>query len=115
MSTEFINRYVFPDGQLDSVSNVQRVMEAAGFEVADVEALRPHYQRTLRHWVARLERNRAQALQFANETTYRVWRLYMTACALEFESGRIGIYQILAGRRAAGNLPLPLTRRYMYR
>jgi cyclopropane-fatty-acyl-phospholipid synthase len=115
MSTEFINRYVFPDGQLDCVSNVQRVMEAAGFEIADVEALRPHYQRTLRHWVARLERNRAQALQFANEATYRVWRLYMTACALEFESGRIGIYQILAGRRAAGNLPVPLTRRYMYR
>jgi cyclopropane-fatty-acyl-phospholipid synthase len=115
LATEFINRYVFPDGQLDSVSNVQRVMEAAGFEIADVEALRPHYQRTLQHWVSRLERNRAQALQFANEATYRVWRLYMTACALEFESGRIGIYQILAGRRAAGNLPLPLTRRHLYR
>ena len=42
------------------------------------------------------------------------WRLYMTACALEFEAGPIGIYQILAGKRAAGNLPLPLTRRYMY-
>jgi cyclopropane-fatty-acyl-phospholipid synthase len=114
LSTDFINRYVFPDGQLDDVSNIQRVMESARFEIADVEALRPHYALTLRHWVARLERNRARALQFVNEATYRVWRLYMAACALEFESGHIGIYQILAGKRAPGSLPLPLTRRYMY-
>lgn len=114
MSTEFINRYVFPDGQLDNVSNIQHVMETARFEIADVEALRPHYALTLRHWVDRLERNHALALQFVNEATYRVWRLYMAACALEFESGRVGIYQILAGKRAAGNLPLPLTRRRLY-
>jgi cyclopropane-fatty-acyl-phospholipid synthase len=114
LSTEFINRYVFPDGQLDSVSNIQRVMEVTQFEIADVEALRPHYARTLRHWVARLERNHARELQFVNEATYRVWRLYMAACALDFESGQIGIYQILAGKRAVGSLPLPLTRRYMY-
>ena len=114
MSTEFINRYVFPDGQLDNVSNIQHVMETARFEIADVEALRPHYALTLRHWVERLERNHAQALQFVNEATYRVWRLYMAACALEFESGRVGIYQILAGKRAEGNLRLPLTRRRLY-
>jgi cyclopropane-fatty-acyl-phospholipid synthase len=110
LSTDFINRYVFPDGQLDNVSNIQRVMESVRFEIADVEALRPHYALTLRHWVARLEHNRARALQFVNEATYRVWRLYMAACALEFESGHIGIYQILAGKRAPGSLPLPLTR-----
>jgi cyclopropane-fatty-acyl-phospholipid synthase len=89
-------------------------MERARFEIADVEALRPHYAMTLRHWVARLERNRARALQYVNEATYRVWRLYMAACALEFEAGDIGIYQVLAGKRATGSLPLPLTRRYMY-
>jgi cyclopropane-fatty-acyl-phospholipid synthase len=114
LSTEFINRYVFPDGQLDNISNIQHIMERARFEIADVEALRPHYALTLRHWVARLERNHTQALQFVNEATYRVWRLYMSACALEFESGDIGIYQVLAGKRAAGNLPLPLTRRHLY-
>jgi cyclopropane-fatty-acyl-phospholipid synthase len=114
LSTEFINRYVFPDGQLDNISNVQHAMERARFEIADVEALRPHYALTLRQWVARLERNRARALQYVNEATYRVWRLYMAACALEFEEGGIGIYQVLAGKRAAGNLPLPLTRRYLY-
>jgi cyclopropane-fatty-acyl-phospholipid synthase len=114
VSTEFINRYVFPDGQLDTISNVQRAMERAKFEIADVEGLRPHYAMTLRHWVARLERNRAQALQYVNEATYRVWRLYMSACALQFESGEIGIYQILASRRSAGIPDLPLTRRHLY-
>ena len=59
-STEFINRYVFPDGQLDTVSNLQRGMERARFEIADVEALRPHYALTLRHWVARLEQHHTQ-------------------------------------------------------
>jgi cyclopropane-fatty-acyl-phospholipid synthase len=114
LSTEFINRYVFPDGQLDNISNIQHAMERARFEIADVEALRPHYALTLRHWVAGLERNHARALQYVGEATYRVWRLYMAACALEFEAGDIGIYQVLAGKRVAGNLPLPLTRRYMY-
>ena len=114
LSTEFINRYVFPDGQLDNISNIQHVMERARFEIADVEALRPHYALTLRHWVSRLERNHARALQFVNEATYRVWRLYMAACALEFEAGGVGIYQVLASRRAEGGQPLPLTRRHLY-
>jgi cyclopropane-fatty-acyl-phospholipid synthase len=114
LSTEFINRYVFPDGQLDTISNVQRVMERSKFEIADVEGLRPHYAMTLRHWVARLERNRDRALQYVNEATYRVWRLYMSACALQFESGEIGIYQVLASKRALGIPELPLTRRHLY-
>jgi len=114
VSTEFINRYVFPDGQLDTISNVQRAMEHAKFEIADVEGLRPHYAMTLRYWVGRLEANRARALQYVNEATFRVWRLYMAACALQFESGEIGIYQVLASKRAAGIPDLPLTRRHLY-
>jgi cyclopropane-fatty-acyl-phospholipid synthase len=114
VSTEFINRYVFPDGQLDTISNVQRAMEHAKFEIADVEGLRQHYAMTLRHWVARLEGNRSRALQYVNEATYRVWRLYMSACALQFESGEIGIYQVLANKRSAGVPDLPLTRAHLY-
>jgi cyclopropane-fatty-acyl-phospholipid synthase len=114
ISTEFINRYVFPDGQLDTISNVQRVMEHEKFEIFDVEGLRPHYAMTLRHWVARLESQRSRALQYVNEATYRVWRLYMAACALQFESGEIGIYQVLASKRAVGVPNLPLTRRHLY-
>ncbi len=115
VSTTFINRYVFPDGELDTVSNVQRAMERSGFEILDVEALRPHYALTLRHWVQRLESRRDEALQCVSGPTYRVWRLYMAACALAFEAGDVGVYQILAARRARGVNPVPLTRRDLYR
>jgi len=114
VSTDFINRYVFPDGELDTISNVQRVMERCCFEILDVEALRRHYALTLRHWVRRLEANRDAALQHVSEATYRVWRLYMAACALEFEQGDIGIYQILATKRSNGFADVPLTRGDLY-
>jgi cyclopropane-fatty-acyl-phospholipid synthase len=114
LSSEFINRYVFPDGQLDTVSNIQRVMERTRFEIADVESLRPHYALTLRHWVMRLEQHHEQALQYVSESTWRVWRLYMAACALEFESGEIGVYQVLASKRAGCAAALPLTRQHLY-
>jgi cyclopropane-fatty-acyl-phospholipid synthase len=112
---EFINRYVFPDGQLDTVGNIQRVMESSRFEITDVEGLRPHYALTLRSWVRNLERRHARALEYVNEATYRVWRLYMAACALEFESGSLGLYQIVASKRSTTTHPeLPLTRRHLY-
>ena len=89
-------------------------MESAGLEIFDVEGLRPHYALTLREWVRRLESNAAQAVVYVGERTYRVWRLYMTGCALQFEDGSTGIYQILAVRKD-GSLPqLPLTRRDIY-
>ena len=115
LSSEFINRYVFPDAQLDAISNIQRFMEDADFEIADVEGLRPHYALTLRSWVGRLERRHARALEYVSEATYRVWRLYMAASAVEFESGNLGIYQILARKRGAeSRSALPLTRRHLY-
>ena len=113
VATEFINRYVFPDGEFDCVSNIQLGMERAGFEIQDVEALRRHYALTLRHWVQRLEANRDAALAEVDEPTYRVWRLYMAACSLEFEAGGTGIYQILASRRGV-ETSLPLTRHDLY-
>ncbi|SPJ18145.1 putative fatty acid methyltransferase [Burkholderiales bacterium] len=114
VDSEFINRYVFPDGELDAVSNIQMGMERAGFEIHDVEGLRPHYAMTLRHWVQRLEAAHEEAVREVGETVYRIWRLYMAACALEFEDGGTGVHQILASRRGATSLPVPLTRRDIY-
>ena len=81
LSSQFINRYVyvFPDSQLDTISNIQRLMERAQFEIADVESLRPHDALTLRHWVARLEQQHDAALRHVSESTWRVLRLYMAA------------------------------------
>jgi cyclopropane-fatty-acyl-phospholipid synthase len=114
VATRFINRYVFPDAQLDSISHIQVLMEKADFEIEDVEALRPHYALTLRAWVARLERHRDRALEYVSEAIFRVWRLYMTVCALEFESGNVGIYQVLASKRGPGKRQPQLTRRHLY-
>jgi cyclopropane-fatty-acyl-phospholipid synthase len=117
IESAFINKYVFPDGELDTVSNIQRSMEHAKFEIHDVENLRPHYAMTLRRWVHRLEGNHEEALKNVNEATYRVWRLYMAACALEFEGGGTMIHQILASRRPDHQpygSPVPLTRADLY-
>lgn len=114
LTTKFINRFVFPDGELDMVSNVQKQMERTKFEIWDVENLRPHYAITLRHWVSRLEAAQAEALQYVDEATYRVWRLYMAASALHFEDGDIGVYQILASKRALNTVPVPMSRRDIY-
>ena len=116
LSSVFINRYVFPDGELDLLSNVQREMELKRFEILDVEGLRAHYAKTLRAWVGKLEQNHEEALEHVSEATWRVWRLYMAACAMEFESGELGLYQILASKRLqqGGPADQPPTRRYMY-
>ena len=115
MSTEFINRYVFPDGELETVSTVQKIMEDGGFEIHDVEGLRQHYALTLREWVRRLDALHEIALQYVSEPVFRIWRLYMAGSALQFEEGITGIYQILASRRLAWSRPVPLTRRDLYR
>lgn len=115
VSTEFINRYIFPDGQLETVSTVQKIMEDTGFEVHDVEGLRQHYALTLREWVRRLDERHEEALNYVTEPVYRIWRLYMAACAMQFEEGNTGIYQILASKREPFSSPVPLTRRDLYR
>jgi len=114
VSSRFINRHVFPDGELETVSTIQSLMEDADFEIYDVEGLRPHYALTLRHWVHRLEKNHTKAISLVGERNYRIWRLYMTGCALQFEQGQTGIYQILAVRKNNSFPPLPLTRRDLY-
>jgi cyclopropane-fatty-acyl-phospholipid synthase len=114
ISTQFINRHVFPDGELDTISNIQLRMEEAEFEIFDVEGLRPHYALTLRHWVNRLEKMQQETVRLVGERSYRIWRLYMTGCALQFEQGATGIYQILAERKTTGLPNLPLTRRDLY-
>jgi cyclopropane-fatty-acyl-phospholipid synthase len=111
---ELIQRYVFPESELETVSNVQRVMEQTNFEILDVEALRPHYALTLHHWVRRLEAQKEKAIAQVGEARYRVWLVYMAGCASQFELGDIGVYQILATNRCTGLPEIPLTRCDLY-
>jgi len=111
----FMDRYVFPDGELVDINHMLRDAEGVGFEVRDVESLREHYALTLRHWVRRLEENRAAALSFVDEPTYRVWRLYMAGCSHSFSHSLMSVYQALLSKNGAGGLSgLPWTREHLY-
>ncbi|MBZ0070508.1 MAG: cyclopropane-fatty-acyl-phospholipid synthase family protein [Gammaproteobacteria bacterium] len=113
-SQRFTNRYVFPDGELTRVSTVQTAMEQAGFEILDVEGLRPHYALTLRRWLQALEASRERADALVGPIVRRIWRLYMAGSAHYFQQGSLGVYQILAGHSHAPQ-PLPLRRDDLYR
>ena len=92
-----------------------RAAESSGFEIRDVENLREHYALTLRHWLRRLEAHHAEARSFVDETTYRVWRLYIAGSAHGFRRGHIAVYQtVLAKLDASGQAHLPLTRADWY-
>jgi cyclopropane-fatty-acyl-phospholipid synthase len=109
--TSFINRYVFPDGELLPLGTIVKSLEDGGFEVRDVEGLREHYALTLRAWVGNLEANWDEAVRLTSPGRARVWRLYMAGSALAFEAGRIGIHQVLAVRQGPrGESGLPKTR-----
>ncbi|MFI2189674.1 class I SAM-dependent methyltransferase [Streptomyces sioyaensis] len=109
---EFIDRYVFPDGELAPLGRTVDQLEDAGFEVRDVEAIREHYARTLRQWVVNLEQHWEQAARLTSPGRARVWRLYMAASALSFERNRIGVNQVLAVKTPdGGDSGLPLRTR----
>ena len=114
--SDFIEEYVFPGGELVHVSQVIQSLSTHGLECWDVECLRPHYARTLWHWVDRLEAQSQTAKEIVGEEKYRVWQIYMAGSAHAFERGWMSIFQILAGKPLAnGQLPYPLTREHVYR
>jgi cyclopropane-fatty-acyl-phospholipid synthase len=129
---EFIEKYIFPCGELLHVSHVLRELSLAGLEMVDIENLRPHYARTLWAWSDALESQLDEA-QRVLETTgvardaskvLRAYRLYLAGCAMCFERGWISLHQVLAtrpdGRLESGNIrgaqsSYPFNREYMYR
>jgi cyclopropane-fatty-acyl-phospholipid synthase len=112
----FIQRYVFPDGELVLPTTMLAAAESAGWETRDLESLREHYVLTLRHWVRRLEARYDAARRLVGEERYRIWRLYMAASAHAFASGQIGIVQLLLSKPdAQGHTALPLSRADLYR
>ena len=128
----FIDKYIFPGGELLHVSQVLREMGLADLEMVDTENLRPHYARTLWAWSDALEEQLPEA-QRVLETTgsardagkvLRAYRLYLAGCAMSFEQGWIALHQMLAtrpdGRLESGALrgaqsSYPFNRDYIYR
>jgi len=124
---EFIEKYIFPGGELTHVSVVMQTLANGGLEDLDVENLRPHYARTLWAWSDRLEARLPDAARILGadqgERSLRAYRLYLAGCAMAFEHGWIALHQILAQHPATGradeldlpaDLSYPWRRDYMY-
>ncbi len=108
-AARFLQRYVFPDGELVPLDEAVAAARAVGFEVIDIQSLRPHYALTLAAWVARLEAKWDAAVALTSDEVARTWRLYMAASRLGFEQGELDICQMLLAKPAddrPAHLPL---------
>jgi cyclopropane-fatty-acyl-phospholipid synthase len=112
---EFIDRFVFPGGEVPHISRVLSEIAGSGLEILDMEDLRPHYALTLWHWVGRLEAARQSAIAAAGAERYRIWRIYMTGMAHAFDRGWLSVCQSLAQKPLPDRpAPRPWTRHYQY-
>ncbi len=108
-SRGFINRYVFPDGELVHVGHLVDQLERSALEVWHEENLRPHYAMTLRDWSRNLDEHWNEAVDEVGWRKARVWRLYLVASRWGFHTNRIQLHQVLATRTPAdGNAARPL-------
>jgi cyclopropane-fatty-acyl-phospholipid synthase len=112
--TLFVRRKVFPGGEIPRLSDVIRSAEESGFEVLDVENLRPHYALTCRAWIDRLQKNVTQCLRQVDGSVYRTWLLMFAGSAAYFEDGRLNLHQLLL-YKPGHSASRPFTREYMYR
>jgi cyclopropane-fatty-acyl-phospholipid synthase len=107
----FINRYVFPDGELEAVGTIVSAIQDHGFEVRHEENFREHYARTCAAWGANLDAHWDEAVAEVGQPTARVWRLYLAGSRLGFAQRRIELHQVLAVRTdEGGGSGMPLER-----
>ena len=120
---DFMERYIFPGGELLHVSHVLEATSESGLEAVDIENLRPHYAKTLWAWSDGLEANLGAARTVTSEQVVRAYRLYLAGSASAFERAWISLHQMLCARRtgdvATGPIrgaqsAFPFNRGYMY-
>jgi cyclopropane-fatty-acyl-phospholipid synthase len=104
----FINRYVFPDGELESVGTIMLALQDAGLEIRHSENLREHYARTCAAWSANLDAHWDEAVAEVGQGRARVWKLYLAGSRLGFDQQRVELHQVLATRTTAGAAGMPL-------
>jgi cyclopropane-fatty-acyl-phospholipid synthase len=111
---EFIDRYVFPDGELPHISLALQCMQEGGLEAVDVESLRRHYAHTLDVWADRFEAKAEEARKLVDDEHFRIWRVYLAGCAYAFENDDVSIYQVVCRKSGRSATTLPWSRRYIY-
>jgi cyclopropane-fatty-acyl-phospholipid synthase len=109
----WIERRIFPGAYPPSLSEMMQIFEPSNLSVLDVENLRLHYGRTLRHWLERYEGalDRVRSM-FSDESFVRMWRLYLAGSIAAFETGVLQLFQVLFTKQ--DNNSIPRTREYMY-
>ena len=111
---QFIDEYVFPQGELAHLGTVVRAMQEGGLEVRDVENLRRHYARTCAIWTENFERNADLLRTLTDKRRFRIWQVYLAGCAYAFAHDRISLYQIVCGKAGSDPAQIPWSRLYMY-
>lgn len=109
----WINKYIFPGGYVPGLGEMVGHIIENDMQIADIEMLRRHYQRTLEIWDMNFNAHRSQIEDMMGDRFTRMWDLYLQACAASFESGNIDVIQYLITKGPSGN-NLPMTRDYVY-
>jgi superfamily II DNA or RNA helicase len=112
---EFIEKYVFPHGELPHIGHVLTTMQEGGLEALDVENMRRHYAQTCALWADNFERNTSHIRSLVDEKRYRIWRIYLAGCAHAFTHDWISLNQIVCGKAGRHAGALRKSRAYMYR
>lgn len=108
----WIDKYIFPGGYIPGLAEMIDHVTENGMQLADIEMLRRHYQRTLEIWDSNFNQHREEIQNQLGERFTRMWDLYLQACAASFESGNIDVIQYLMTKGPSGR-HLPMTRDYM--
>lgn len=108
----WIERRIFPGAQPPALGEMMQIFEPNELTVLDVENLRLHYSRTLRHWAERYEANAPMIRQKMDEAFYRAWYLYLHGSIAAFNTGELQLYQVVFSHRE--NNRVPWTRRHLY-
>jgi cyclopropane-fatty-acyl-phospholipid synthase len=111
--TVFLRRKVFPGADVPYLREVIQAAERAGFELLDVENLRPHYALTCRAWVRNLQSHSAECRRLTGESVYRSWLVALAASEVNFAEGMLNLCQVLLQKPGAQG-QRPMTREYMY-
>ncbi|WP_347556313.1 cyclopropane-fatty-acyl-phospholipid synthase family protein [Robbsia sp. KACC 23696] len=111
---DFIDKYVFPNGELPHIGLALKTMQEGGLEAFDVENLRRHYAKTLDIWADNFEKATPTLREMVDEERFRIWRVYLAGCAYAFDNDDVAIYQIVGRKAGRKGTTLPWSRRYMY-
>lgn len=111
---EFIQRYVFPHGELAHLGTVLRAMQEGGLEAIDVENLRRHYARTCAAWTDNFETHAEQIKLLTDPKRFRIWHVYLAGCTYAFTHDWISVYQVVCRKAGRDPVAIPWSRKYMY-